>query len=470
MVPDRQAYQLLHQGALALSRMEANGLRIDVEYLDRVTAETEAEVAALTARLRGDPVYERWRRRFGRKMSLGNHEQLARVLFDEMGYENRGFTEKAGKYKADESSFAHVDLPFVRDYFRVEKLKKLLGTYLKGIKREVVGGYVHPFFHLHKVTTYRSSASDPNVHNQMNRDPALAALLRRCYVARPGRRLVEADFGALEFKIACAFWADPGMLDYARDESKDIHKDMAAKLFACDRRQVSKAMRQEAKNKFVFPVLYGSYYVSCARNLWGAVADPSLSLADGTPVAEHLRRQGVEGPGALDPRKTPLPGTYEYHVCRVEREFMAQFPTFAEKKDRWIRDYQEAGCFKTPTGFVCRGAKSRNFLLNAPVQGGGFHCMLWSIVQVQRWLLRNAMETLLVSQVHDCMILDAVEGELQAVLDKVESVMTREVRGHWDWLVVPLTVEVDVTPVDGSWADKEPWHKEGGVWRPRPKR
>jgi hypothetical protein len=267
--------------------------------------------------------------------------------------------------------------------------------------------------------------------------------------------------------IKNCFWDDPEMIRYASDESLDIHRDFAAHCYLCEPAQVSKMMRSITKNQFVFPILYGSYYISCARGLWESIGKFDLKLADGTPLKTYLEASGVKARGGCDPRSRPRPGTLEAVIKAAEDKFFSSFPTFAEKKEKWWNQYVKKGGFVMQTGFACNGEYSRNFLQNAPVQGSSFHCLLQSLVWLQDWLVRERKKSLIVAQIHDCILKDVVVAEIQEVLDATEYFMTEKLRKTWTWLTVPFKVEVDVTPVDGTWAEKAPWVKKSGKWGPK---
>lgn len=203
------AYQLMHEGSLALAEVEANGLRVDTAKLDQTLIDTTKQIEVLTADLKKDPVCVAWRRRFGDKTSLGSRQQLATILKDEFDIKLEKKT-KSGNDSMDVDALEGVDLPFAKAWIRVEKLKKLKGTYLLGLKREVVDGLAHPSFSLHLVKSYRSSADGPNIQNQIVRDKETAKLLRQCYIPRDGCVLTECDYGALEFRgAACVIGSTP---------------------------------------------------------------------------------------------------------------------------------------------------------------------------------------------------------------------------------------------------------------------
>lgn len=471
-------YSLLHRGSLVLARMERNGLRVDTNYLAQKRAEVASQIRELETSLRNDRVYECWRKRYGDRANLGSVTQLAEILFKVMDYpypyaddDEKGRT-RTGRLRADETTVSTVNIPFVRDFQRLTKLKKLKSTYLDGLHRETVGGYFHPVFNLHTAQTYRSSSGkaeeastrDLNFQNLPVRIPEYAEAIRRCIIPRKGRRIVESDFGALEFKIAACFWKDPAMVAYASDPTKDIHRDQAMDCYLLEKEEVSKDSRYAAKNKVVFPLLYGSYYVSCAPHLWEAITQLKLKTkVTEVPLRKHLRKKGIRELGACDPEQKPVPGTYEAHVRDVQYRFMDRFPVFAAAKDEWYRLYRSRGWFPLMTGFICRGLYSKNDLLNYPIQGPGFHCLLWTIIKVQELLDERGMKTKLLAQIHDCVIADVPEDELQDYLSLVKYVVEVLLPKAWKWIIVPLAIEAEVA--EDNWYEKKPWVEKGGVWQ-----
>ena len=194
MIPiSKSAYELMHRGALALANVEANGMRIDVPYLDKTIQEVDKRIQKFTGLLKQHKIYRTWSRTYGKRAALGSRAQLAHVLFDVMGYPCQSRT-KTGRPSMDGSNLERLDLKFVKRYLEVEKLKKLLGTYLKGIKREVVLGRLHPFFNLHLVSTYRSSSSSPNFQNIPIRDKLIGKLVRRAFIPAHPQRTDRVQF------------------------------------------------------------------------------------------------------------------------------------------------------------------------------------------------------------------------------------------------------------------------------------
>ncbi|MCK9570193.1 DNA polymerase [Candidatus Pacearchaeota archaeon] len=450
--PSKEALKLFQDGCLALAVLESNGICMDVERINRTIDEVGVQIEDLTGELKTDEVWKTWKRRWGDKSNLSSRSQLASILFKEMGYESKHAT-KTGRDKVDVDALEGIDLPFVQKWIRVEKHKKLRSTYLVGIRREVCDGLLHPSFNLHLTRTYRGSCDSPNFQNIPIRDPEIGGMIRRCFIPRPGRVLVEVDYSALEFRIASCFWSDPAMIRYASDSTLDIHRDMAAECYKMPVEQVTKKPRFYAKNGFVFPELYGSYYCNVARELWNAIESAELTTADGVDLFKHLRRAGISELGACDSHDKPVKGTFEHHICQVEKRFNEKFPTWSRKKDEWLKLYQKRGWFRTMTGFVCAGVFSRNELYNYPVQGPAFHCLLWSLIQLVKQIKKRKMQTLVVGQIHDSILADVPEEELDDYLQMVKQIMTVDVRDHWAWIVAPLGVEAEVTRT--NWFEKK---------------
>jgi DNA polymerase I-like protein with 3'-5' exonuclease and polymerase domains len=106
------------------------------------------------------------------------------------------------------------------------------------------------------------------------------------------------------------------------------------------------------------------------------------------------------------------------------------------------------------TGFRCSGVMSRNDAINYPVQGAAFHCLLWSFIQIDRRMLHQNWDTKIIGQIHDAIVLDVHPDELEMVIEVVEQITCRDLPEAWKWINVPLEVDVDIYPVDKSWADK----------------
>ncbi len=490
--PTREAIELLRDGSRVLARITANGVRIDVDHLDRASKTLGKRIVRLTRELHRDPVWKAWVKRYGPKADLGKLQQLAVVIFDDLGHPCKARTAPTAAHpnglpKVDEKALARLDLPFLRKFRQLRKAEKVKGTYLDGLRKEVVDGYLHPDFNLWTAKTYRSSSSNPNWQNLPVRDEDSARWVRAAIVPRPGRHFGEIDFKGIEVAIGYCYHLDPAMGRYIREDPGRMHKDAAADLFLLKLKQVSDAVRVTAKGAFVFASFYGSFWAQTAPALWEAAATQTVE-GTGITLREHLRGKGIDKLGSLDPKREPEEGTFSAHVREAERVlWQERFPGYAKWKKDWVEACRERGWMRTKTGFVIslatggdernRGefdrtgegglAMSRNDITNYPIQGSAFHCLLWVLIRLQEWLDANDMKTLIVGQMHDSINFDAPPDEVGAFLNEVERIITEDLPRAWPWIVVPLKVDVAVADVDRSWHEKRKWARSDRGWGPK---
>lgn len=463
----REALNLLHDGAKVFSRMEHNGLKVDQGHLKSSIKKAAKEVEDLQTELKATKLWKKWKKKHGDKAKLSSVEQLGYLLFEDLGYKCYERTEPTerfpnGKPKVDESAVSRVKDPFVQPYMKLRKLLKLKNTYLEGIRRETVDGYLHPSFNLHLVETYRSSSDGPNFQNMPVRNPWMGEIIRKCIIFRG--RGVEIDYSGIEVKVAYMYHFDPVMKKYLLDKTTDMHRDTAQELFKLKVAEaVSKAARHCAKNMFVFPQFYGSYYVECAASIWEELHKKDgdkrrlLVEGEGKSILKYLRGKGVK---TYD--------QFEDHVKEVERSFWEdRFRVYDQWKRKWYDLYCKRGWFECYTGFRWEGPYRRNQVINYPVQSCAFHCLLKSLIVLQKRMDKAKMKSLLCGQIHDSGIGDVRENELQDYLGMATEVMTKTIPKMWDWINIPLEVEVDVTPRGGSWFDKAQWVEKNGIWSPK---
>lgn len=215
------------------------------------------------------------------------------------------------------------------------------------------------------------------------------------------------------------------------------------------------ASKNCAKNMFVFPQFYGSWYIDCARNLWEAIDKHKLEV-NGTPMAEHLKKKGITHLGALIAKQTPLTDSFEYHLKKVEQNFWGRrFKVYSEWKYNWNVLYRETGCVKFLTGFEVRGILNRKQVTNYPIQGTAFHWLLWVLIELQKWMNKHKMRSKIVGQIHDSIVMDIHLKEFDAVIAKAVDLITNGLPEHYPWINVPLNAEVEVAPEGGTWFDKK---------------
>lgn len=460
----QEGYDLLHEGVQALSVVEGNGIRIDMRKLAATKEELTVKMKSLRRGLEETKVWRQWKRRFGAKANLTSRDQLAEIFYKELEFPVVDVTE-SGKPSTDEEALQKIDHPFIPDLLRMTKYEKTLGTFLSGIEREVVGDRLHPVFNLHLVRTYRSSSDSPNFQNFPVRDKEIAKIIRSLFIPSRGCGLAENDFKGIEVGVSACYHKDENFISYITTPGKDMHRDMAAQIYMMDPKEVSKDVRYGAKNKFVFPQFYGDYYVACARSLWDWIIKGNLKGPNDIPLLEHLKSKGITRLGACDPEQSPKEGTFEKHLQEVENDFWnRRFMEYGKWRKRFYQSYIEKGYFDILTGFRVHGSFSRNSVTNYPVQGSAFHCLLWTLIQVNKALTKYNLRTRIVGQIHDSLISDAPTNELGTYWEIVEELVTQKLRKRYEWLIVPLEIEYEIAASEGSWHDKREVKFKKGVF------
>lgn len=441
------ARRLFLEGSEALAQVESNGMRIDVDYINRMLDLTKEKCDEIESEMKADPIWSTWKKVYGEGANLWSGPQLAKVLFDQMGVESKSRTA-TGRQKTDASALEEIDLPFIRNYLKLKKLSDARTKNLMGILAETVNGFLRPHFSLNTTISYRSSSSSPNAQNFPVRDPMLAKLVRRAFIPRANNRvIVEIDLSGAEVRVSACYHQDPTMIDYIK-RGHDYHKDLAMQCYMLEADQVTKNVRGTAKGGFVFASFYGDWIVQIAANLWNAIDHDDLKTKDGISLKSHLESRGITELGVLGgegKNRRPTPGSFMAHIGTIYDNFWnVRFPVYSRWKDEWWNDYLQKGHCTSLTGFTYRGIYERNKIINYPIQGSSFHCLLWSLIQLNRWLNEKKMESLIIGQIHDSIILDVLESELDDVLQKAYRIMLLEIRQEWPWIIVPLDAEAAV--------------------------
>ena len=310
--------------------------------------------------------------------------------------------------------------------------------------------YLHPFYHLERVWTYRSSSSHINFQNQPVRFPFIKKLVRQAVIPRPGHMIVEIDYSGVEVRIAATYHKDPNMMEEINNPERDMHRDMAQACYKLGDDEWTRETRYCGKNKFVFPQFYGDYFVSCAKSLWEAIDHLNLKTRQGISLKKHLKKKGIASYSR-----------FENHIERVEHDFWnKKFEVYGKWKEDHFRRYEEKGYVEFHTGFICRGYMKKNQVINCPVQGVAFHCLLKSFIELVNWMEKTNKRSKAIGQVHDSMVLDVHVDEFYRVVEKARYIMTKKILKDWPWINVPLDIEIESTPVNGSWYLKQEVYKK----------
>ena len=446
-------YQLLHEGAQALSVVETNGIKVDVGYLKQTRKELTRRTEDMRKEMTESKVWKIWRKRFGDRASFTSGPQLGTVLFTDLGYKPEFFTA-SGKPSTDQWALEHTKDPFTVKYLRWKKLCNANDNFLAGIERETCDGVLHPFFNLNTVVSYRSSSEGPNFQNFPKRDPEIGKLIRRAFI--PRWAFTEHDFKGVEVGTSACYNKDPKLIAYVKDASLDMHRDMAMEMFMLPLKEITKPIRQIGKNGFVFPEFYGDWYKSITVAVWDDIESGEVKTASGVPVIEHLRKKGITARGACDSEEDAVKGTFEHHIQEVEHSFWkVRFKVYDRWKQQWFRDYQKRGYVDSLTGFRYEGIFDRKQVCNWPIQGSAFHCLLWTLIQAQKEIRKSKARRLIIGQIHDSMLTDCPPDEMVEHCALVNDIVNRRLREHWDWIVVPLTVDMEMSVPGTTWYDKK---------------
>ncbi len=380
-----------------IARMEEAGIRVDAEELARLSGLMETQIAQLTTAIHGLA---------GHEFNISSPQQLGRVLFEEMGlpapFKAKG---KAVSTAADVLEALAADHAIVRHVLEYRQLTKLKGTYVDALPALIrpETGRLHTSFNLTGAATGRLSSSNPNLQN-IPVKTELGREIRAAFVPREGWKLVVADYSQIELRILAHMSEDPVLMDAFRN-NEDIHTRTAAEVMGVPPMLVTKEARNNAK-AVNFGIVYGISSFGLAANL-----GISRKEADTYIKAYFERYAGV-------------------------KRFI----------DETIARTRETGVAKTLFGrerpipdMNSRNPNSRGFAertaVNSPIQGTAADLIKVAMVRIDEAL--RGMESKLLLQVHDELVLEAPEAELAAV----KAMVKREMEAVYK-LRVPLVVEV----------------------------
>ena len=431
---------LFFKGNLALADVENNGICVNTQhYLDE-NQHLDLQIRDIEKGLMNSGEARLFKNKFNKTIDLGSAKDLRGLFYDIKKITPPKQTVK-GQDSVDHSVLVDINTEFSNKLLELRKLNKIKDTYLSQFLRETCDdGKLHPSFNLNMVVTYRSSSDKPNFQNIPVRDENAKLVTRAGIIPTKGNQLLEVDYSALEVKVIGCVSKDKVLIDYIKSGA-DPHKDEAKNLFLFDNdewdsleKDNAKEIRFYAKNQKVFPYFYGSFYKGCAGNVW--------PLIDQLKVKKHLRNKGIKS--YYD---------FEEH-CRVdENRFWNKFIGVKEWQNQTEEFYLENGYIEYVTGFRSDGYLTRNDLFNWPIQGPAFHCLLWSLIELNRELKKY--QTKSIGQIHDSIVLDLYPPEKKMVINLCKGIMTKRIKRKMPWIIVPLEVEFEMTEIDQAWYYKK---------------
>jgi DNA polymerase-1 len=393
-----------------LFRMERNGVRVDAALLERQGQELGLRMMEIEAQAHAAAK---------QPFNLNSPKQIQEILFER---EKLPVVKKtpSGAPSTDEEVLAQLalDYPLPRLILEYRSMAKLKGTYADKLPRmlDPNTGRVHTSFSQAVAVTGRLASSDPNLQNIPIRT-AEGRRIRQAFVAPPGAKIVSADYSQIELRIMAHLSGDKGLLD-AFASGEDIHRATAAEVFGVTPPEVTSEQRRYAK-VINFGLIYGMSAFGLARE---------LNLERGAAQA-YIERYFARYPGvARYMESTRLAARDKGYVETV----------FGRRL--WLPEIRSSN--------GARRQAAERAAINAPMQGTAADLVKLAMIAVQRWLDapketpsggERRMASQLVLQVHDELVLEVPEAELDEVRRELPRLMSDVAQ-----LAVPLVVEVGV--------------------------
>ncbi len=380
-----------------LAAMEDVGVRVDVDYLAELSADLTGRISRLERRI--------WDHA-GREFVVNSTKQLREVLFDELGLAPQKKT-KTG-YSTDAATLEALadEHPIAECLLEYRNLEKLRSTYTDALPPLVDAhdGRIHTRFKQTGASTGRLSSEHPNLMNIPIRSTE-GMRIRRAFVAADGYQLCSADYSQIELRVMAHLSGDQGLID-AFGAGADVHTETAARVFGVAPDEVTSLQRSRAK-----VVNYGLLY---GMQTWGLAS-----------------RMGIERDEAQ----------------AVIDAYFDEFATLRKFMDDLVAQATKDGYTTTLLGrrryFPELHSRNQRFrqmgerqALNAPIQGTAADIMKVAMVDLDRELSSCRLDARLLLQVHDELVLEVPDDEIDEVGTLVESTM----RGAAD-LAVPLVVD-----------------------------
>ncbi|HEX7385704.1 MAG TPA: DNA polymerase I [Castellaniella sp.] len=393
-------YALEVRTSAVLTKVERNGVAIDVQALSTQSHELGGQMIALEAQVHALA---------GQPFNLNSPKQLGEILFERMHLPVVRKTA-GGAPSTDEEVLTRLaaDYPLPRLLLDYRGIAKLKSTYTDKLPRMVDPrtGRVHTRYAQAAVVTGRLASSDPNLQNIPVRT-AEGRRVRSAFISSLGQ-IVSADYSQIELRVMAHVSGDTN-LRRAFAEGQDIHRATAAEVFGVAPDQVDSEHRRAAK-AINFGLIYGMGEFGLASNL-GITRAAAKSYID-----RYFMR---------------YPGVAEYMV-RIRKQAREQ--GYVETVFGRRLYFPELSGAKGP-----RVAAAERAAINAPMQGTAADLIKMAMVAVQDWIDTEGLHSLMVMQVHDELVFDAVADEVELLRERVPQLMASVAE-----LAVPLIAQVGV--------------------------
>lgn len=389
-----------------LMAMEERGILLDVPYLQAMSKELGAEIETLE-----EEIYAA----AGERFNIGSPQQLGVVLFERLGYPVLKRTRKTKSYATgaevlEELAARGFDLP--EKLLRYRELTKLQSTYVDALP-VLVGpdGRLHTTFHQAVAATGRLSSANPNLQNIPVRTE-LGQRIRKAFVAPPGMLLLVADYSQIELRLLAHIAREQALID-AFQAGQDVHRATAATVFGAAPELVTAEQRRAAKT-INFGILYGM---------------------SGFGLGQQLHIHPKEAERFIEAYLGRFPGVKRYMDETLETAQREGKVTTLYGRVRWLPDIHSKNWNLREN--------ARRMAINARIQGTAADVLKIAMVRLAERLRQEAPEAKLLLTVHDELVLEVPEGDVERVGGMVQA----EMEGVTT-LEVPLVVDLGW---GGSW-------------------
>lgn len=406
--------------ATVIKEINNTGILLDVDYLARLSKTMHAELDKLSSEIFAIA---------GTEFNVNSPKQLGDVLFDTLGLKPKNQKKTAGGQRSTKESELEKlrdEHPIIPAILRYRTVQKLVSTYIDNLPNLVSeDGRLRSTFLQTGTTTGRLASRDPNLQNIPARTTE-GKSIRRAFVAAEGMSLVSIDYSQIELRIAAMLSGDAKLIDIFK-RGEDVHTGVAIRVFGVHADEVTSEMRRKAKI-INFGILYGMGVNALRQNLGDetsreeAQAFLTAYFQTFTRLAEYLEETKEHA------RK------YGYTETMFGRRRL--FPGITSNAP-FIR------------------AQAERMAINAPIQGTQADVIRLAMVQINNWIKKEKPngQVKVLLQVHDELVFEIADAELQTVIPKLEEIMTaaltsKQTRG------VPVLVDV---AVGKNWADMEEW-------------
>jgi DNA polymerase-1 len=388
-----------------LARMEQRGVKLDTSVFQTISAKVDAECEARVKHIH---------QLAGQEFNIGSNPQLAQVLYEKLGLPilKKGKTGPSTDQEVLEKLSEQHPLP--AELLEYRSISKLKSTYLDTLP-QLVGrdGRIHTTYHQAATATGRVSSSDPNLQNIPVRTE-LGREIRRAFIAEPGHQLVSADYSQVELRLLAHIAEDPVLIDaFLHDE--DIHSRTAAEIFNTTPDKVDRDQRRVAKT-VNFGIAYGLSPHGLSTRL-------SIGVEEARDIIERYftRYAGIRR--YLEDTVAQARRTGYVETMFGRRRLMADLLS----RNRQVAQAAERAA------------------INMPIQGTAADLIKKAMLEVDAALKKQNLSTLMLLQVHDELLFEAPDAEVEQVKELAKRCMSQVAT-----LKVPLKVDVGAGK---TWAD-----------------